>query len=158
LIQQVWKFLNFHPMQLNVLTDGEVSDASRIFLNRTRDRSRLVAQQQSVGNANAQHKIRNSFTFAASSSDRTSSVSLGVNTPEAEVRCEPFRGNGIESSTRKVANLVQALPCILLSFQPFDFLRFRLFQHFRHGLSQKAKDPQAIGTGVWVFENPDLVS
>ena len=89
-------------------------------------------EQKPVGNANAHHEVGKGFAFSAGATDRADSVTLGVHAPEAEVRPQPFRGNRSVPVTREPADLVEALPGVLLPFQPLDSLRLRFLDCFQH--------------------------
>src|SRR5271157_1429916 len=145
-LQHMRQIFDPHPMELNVLPHGKVGAAARVFLCYFGDRSDLVRQQYSVGDADANHEVPNGFALAASSADRTCAIALCIHTPEPEVGAQPFRRNRLKAIPGKQADLIKALPGILLPFKAFDPLRLRLLDLLCHSppprLSSKRKNPR----------------
>jgi hypothetical protein len=119
-------------MQLKVLADGNIGDASRVTLRDVADGANLVAAQQAVGYPNAHHEVRRCFALAAGAAENSSAIALGINTPGAEVGAEPFGRNRSVPGARERANLVEMLPSILGVLKTLDALRFGFFD-FAHG-------------------------
>src|SRR5438132_14368293 len=99
-------------MELNVLPYGEIGGATRVAFSHRSNGSKLMGSKQAAGNPNADHEVRQSPALTALSADDASAVSLGVNTPPAEVRPDPLWGNRGESFARKTADFVEAFPGI----------------------------------------------
>src|SRR5580704_18472522 len=111
-------------MQLKVLPDGDIRDATGVLLGNIRDRANLAAAQQAVRDANSYHEVWCRLAFSARSADDSHAVSLRVNAPGPEIGAEPLGRNRSIAIARKRANLVKMLPCILRLFQALDALCF----------------------------------
>src|SRR5271157_98691 len=131
-LKHLRQILDLHPMDLNVLPHGKVGATARVFLCYFGDRSDLVRQQYSVGDADANHEVPNGLAFAAISADRTCAITLCVYTPEPEVGAQPFRRNRLKTVPGKQADLIKALPGILLPLKALDPLRLRFLDLLCH--------------------------
>src|ERR1041384_7367968 len=59
----------------------------------TSDQARVIAGQNSVGDANAHHEKFRGFSLAVCTADHARSVALRINSPGAEICPKPFRRN-----------------------------------------------------------------
>src|SRR6266851_6026576 len=111
--------------------------------------------EQAVGNADAEHEVRQSLPFAALSADNSGAVPLRVNAPPAEIRAQPLGWDRLKALAREPTDFFEALPGILFPLQPLDSLRFRLFDRICHKRICDAKRKthrQEMSTGGG-FEN-----
>src|SRR5580693_2969794 len=118
-------------MQLEVLPDRNIRNASRMPLGNVRNREYLLAAQQAIGDTNPHHEVGRALAFSARAADDSCAISLGVYAPRPEIRAEPLRWNRRIALARKLADLVEMLPGILRVLETLDTLRFRLFD-FAH--------------------------
>src|SRR5713101_2027162 len=106
--------------------------------------------EQAVGNADAEHEVRQSLPFAALSADNARAIPLRVNAPPAEIRAQPLGWDRLKALTREPTDFLEAIPGILFPLQPLDSLRFRLFDricHKRISGRQKKNPPPVMPTG-----------
>src|SRR5580698_6337393 len=118
-------------MQLKVLPDSNIRNASRVLLGNVRNRAHLLAAQQAIRDANPHHEVGRALAFSARAADDACAISLRVHAPRPEIRAEPLRWDRSIAFARKLADLVEMLPGILRVLQTLDALRFRLFD-FAH--------------------------
>src|ERR1700690_2637431 len=136
-------------MQLHVLPHSNIRHAAPVLLRDISDRAQLFAAQNSVGYPDAHHKIRRRFPFAVCAADHSQPVALRVNPPGTKIGAQPFRRNRSMPAPRKFADLVNALPRILGSLEPFDALclGFLLLTHKKWPI--KTKNPPTNVSGGW---------
>ena len=113
-------------MKLHVLANGDVCHAASVLFRQTRDGSRLGAGQQSVGNADAHHKVRYGFAFAIFAANHTDAIALGVDSPRAEVGAHPRGRDRRKAGTGELFDLVKVFPGVYFAFKALDALRFCL--------------------------------
>src|SRR5215469_6335503 len=155
--QQVGEIFDRHPVKLYVLADGDVGFVTCVLACDISNGAHLVREQQSVGNANAHHEVRDGFAFAASAANGADSVALGVHAPESKVRAQPLRRNRRMALTGKGANFVEAFPSVLLALEPLDSLCLGFFDFGAHRspLAQKKKNPRVrTASDAWVGDKP----
>src|SRR3984957_10677388 len=73
------------PVELDVLADGDVGYAVAEVVGEVGDGAGLFAGEETVGDANADHEVRDGFAFAVFAADYANAVTLGVNAPGPEV-------------------------------------------------------------------------
>src|SRR5580698_9456798 len=139
-------------MQLHILPHGNIGHAAPVLPGDIGDRAQLFAAQNSVGHPDAHHEIRRGLPFAVRAADYPLPVALRVNPPGSKIGPQPFRRNRAMPVPRKFADLVNALPRILGSLEPFDALclGFLLLTHKKW--STKTKNPPANVSGGWGLE------
>ena len=86
-------------------------------------------------------KYGDRFPVASVPADHAIPIALRVNSPRSKISPEPFRRHGRVSLPRESANLVNAVPGILGSFEPFDPLRFGFLDRLTPYLGSKNKKP-----------------
>src|SRR5258708_20197232 len=82
--------LDGDPMQLNVLPDGEVCHAPAILLRQLRNGSQLARVEQAIRDSYSEHEIGQRLALAALAGNYACAVSLGVESPPAKIRAQPF--------------------------------------------------------------------
>src|SRR5271156_6491158 len=147
-LKNLGKRFNGHPVKLDILAHGQVSNAASMTLGQPSNGSQLRRIQNAVGDADAKHEARQRLAFAAFSADHPCAVSLGVNPPPAEVGAQPFGRNRIKTSSREASDLVDRIPRVLLPFQSLDSLCLRFFCSF--SLCHKKKNPPPASYWRWV--------
>src|SRR6266481_870424 len=80
------KIFDADPMELDVLTDGDVGYAVAEVIGKVGDGAGLFAGEETVRDADADHEIGEGFAFTVFAADYADAVALGVNAPRAEVR------------------------------------------------------------------------
>ena len=75
-----------HPVQLDVLPDGEIGHAAPVPLGQVGNGPHLVRGQRAVRDADADHEVRRRLAFPAFTADRADAIALAVDAPPAEVR------------------------------------------------------------------------
>lgn len=113
-----------HPMELNILANGDVGDAIAVLGRKTGDGAELLAGEEAAGDADTHHEERSGLPFSARAADDAVAVALRVNAPSAEIGGEPFGRNGIVAETGELANFVEMVPSVFLAFETFDALGF----------------------------------
>src|SRR5208337_3055520 len=135
------------PMELNVLAHRDVRDTVAVFGREISDGAELVAGEEAVGNADANHEERGGLTFSAGAADHPQAVALGVDAPGAKVGAEPLVGNRGVALTGELANFIEMVPGVFFAFEAFDALGFG-FLDFGHmaqtSLTTRAL-PQKVG-------------
>ena len=131
-----------NPMELNVLTDGNVGEAVAIFGGKISDGANLIAVEEAIGNANANHEERSGAAFAAGAAEDAQAITLGVNAPGTKIGGEPFSGNGGVTLAGEGANFVKMVPGIFFELEALDALGFAFFE-FGH----LVRDPFCKPTG-----------
>src|SRR3984885_859942 len=151
-VQNLRKRLDRHPMQLHILAHGNIRHAAPVPLRDIGDRAQLFAAQNPVGYPDAHHEIRRRLPFTIRAADHSLPVTLRVNSPGTKVGPQPFRRNRGMPMPRKFADLVNALPRILGSLEPFDALcpGFLLLTHKKWPI--KTKNPPTNVSGGWGLE------
>ena len=135
------------PMQLNILTDGEVGDSVGVKAGEVGDGSKLAGGHDAIGNSDSHHEALERAAFAALPAGYTGAVALRVNAPPAEIGANPFGRDGTETLARETANFVQALPGVLGALETLDALRFRFFSCGRHRKFAIKQKPTASWSG-----------
>ena len=122
------------PVKLNVLADGDIGDAVAVFGRERSNRTDLFRGEETIGNTDADHEVRDSFAFTTRATDDALTVSLSVDTPRAEIRGEPFVRDGFVAEASKFADLVEVLPGIFVVLEALDALSlsFFAFGHWVH--------------------------
>src|ERR1700722_973290 len=118
-------------MQLKVLPDRNVCNASCVPLGDVRNRAHLPAAQEAIRDTNPHHEVGRALALSARAADDSRAISLGVHAPRPEIRAKPLRWDRSIALLRKLADVVEMLPGILRVLQTLDTLRFRLFD-FAH--------------------------
>src|SRR5664279_3052632 len=114
-------------MQLNILSNRDVREITRVLFRYSRDHAKLVRGEKPVGDSDAHHEVLSGFAFTAHSADRAHTIALGVDTPPLEVGSCPFRGDAGAPFPGKGAHFIECLPWVLFALQAFRLLCFRLF-------------------------------
>src|SRR5467141_644254 len=79
------KIFDADPVELDVLTDSDVGYAVAEVIGKVGDGAGLFAGEETVGDADADHEVRDGFAFAVFAADDADAVALDVNAPRAEV-------------------------------------------------------------------------
>src|SRR5262249_26033284 len=126
-IEHLGQILDRDPMELDVLAHRNVGNAAGKVFRKSRYSAQLAGIDEPAGEPDTQHKVRRAFTLAAASADRASAIPLGINAPPAQVSLQPLVGYRGMSAQGEAADLLKALPWVLLSLEPFGPLGFGLF-------------------------------
>jgi hypothetical protein len=118
-------------VELNVLADGDVCDTISVFGGESGDGADLMAGEETIGNADADHEERNGAAFATRAANDAEAVALRVNTPRTEIGAKPLRGNGRVALASEFADFVEVLPGIFLALETLDPLGLGFFD-FQH--------------------------
>src|SRR5256885_15520878 len=113
-------------MQLDVLADSNVSDASRISLRQVGDGAQLIRMQEAAGQPDPDHEIRRGLALAAGTAQSSRAITLRVDAPPAEVRLQPGFRNGGKALAGKAADFLKAFPGVFFLLQPLRALCFGL--------------------------------
>src|SRR3984893_4189740 len=141
-LQNNWQRFYRDPVQLNVLTYGDVCDAAAVFFCKIRYGAHLLAAHQTVGNADAHHEKWHGLAFAIFATDYADSIALGVNAPGTKISAQPFGRNGIESGASELLDLIEMVPGIFGTLEALDALCFGfrrlsfgrfIWNNLRHG-------------------------
>src|SRR5579863_7454590 len=116
-----------HPMQLDILADGQIRDSVGRTMCQICDCTQLPGVEDSIWNSNADHEPLECAAFAAFSTGDSGAVSLCVNAPPAKVCPDPFGRNRIEAIASEAPDLLQPFPGILRALQTLDSLGLGLF-------------------------------
>src|ERR1700723_1355490 len=111
-VENIGERLDGDPVELNILTHGEVSDTESVFLCEVGNRSKLVRAKQTIRDTDTNHKIRHGFAFTAVAGNHAGAVSLRIDAPPAEIRAEPFWWNRGVAFAGEAADFREALPGI----------------------------------------------
>ena len=115
-VQRIHHFgqrLNRQPVQLNILTNGNVGQVARILPRDPADRSQLARRDDSVRDADAHHEIVRNKSLTTLAAGGAHAVSLRVDSPPFEVRASPLRDDAGASLACKGPHLVKCFPGIL---------------------------------------------
>src|SRR5258708_3726502 len=112
-----------------------MGDAARVFFREIGKSAQLLRADNSIGEADSHHKIREGLAFAPGPADCAGAVALRIDSPPAEIGLDPFIGNRAVTVARKVAYLFQALPGVLDRLKPLrplclGLFRLCLYAHF----------------------------
>src|SRR3954467_2074123 len=91
-----------------------------------------MGKRQSIRQTDAQHEVRHRSALTTFSAEHSGPVSLGVDTPPAQVSSHPFGSNGIVPGSGELPYFLQALPRVLLFLQPLGPLCFCFLLRRRH--------------------------
>jgi len=136
-LEKFGEMIHGDPVELDVLADGDVGDAVAKIIGEVGDRARLLAGEETVGNADADHEKGDGLPFPILSAGNPRAVPLRVNPPSAEVGAEPFGGDGVEAIAGKGADFLEAVPGVFGAFESLDALSFGFldFGHWSDSLS-----------------------
>ncbi len=109
------------PVELNILTDGNIGDAASVALGETGDGAELMRGQQAIGHGDAHHEVGSGFAFPANAADGADAVTLRVDAPPLEEEA-PFGGDGIVAVARKRADFFERFPGVLFALEALGFL------------------------------------
>src|SRR5262245_48167924 len=143
--EDLGKRLEGYPVELDVLTHGDVGDAVAVPLGEVGDGPELRRFDDAVGYQDADHGVADGLALAVAADDRVYDVPLGVDATPAEVRAEPLGRDRVPTLAGEALDLGVRLPRILLALEPLDALRLRFLHGFAHRSLQKRKRP---GTGA----------
>jgi len=118
---------NCQPVQLNVLSDRDVSQIASMFLRDRCNRTQLMRVQNAVRQTDAHHEILGRESLAAFASDSACSIALRVNPPPFEVRVGPLRRNAAAPIASKLPDLFDVIPGVEFTLQALDLLRLGFF-------------------------------
>src|SRR3990172_878167 len=142
-LKDLGEILNPHPVELDVLADGQVRDSPGVPFSEVGDRTELMREEESVWDPDAYHEVGDGLSFAALASDSARAIPLRVDSPPSKVRVEPLGGDGLVPITGEAENLLEMLPGIQLPLEPLDTLSLGL----RQGLAHLAAPPKAKSRG-----------
>ena len=125
-LQEIGQVLDRHPVELEVLADGDVGHAACAALREARDRPELVGEELAVRDADPHHEVGYGLALAALAADGADAVALRVGAPPAEVRVEPRRGDRLIPFAGEAPDLGDRLPGIRRVLQSLGALGLRL--------------------------------
>src|SRR6185437_9817406 len=134
------KRLNGEPVQLDVLSRGDVAHVARVLLHQLANDAHLRRLQQAVGRADAHHEVFGHEAFAALAADGADAVALGVGSPPAEVGADPFGSNAIASFARELAHFVECLPGVLFALDALEALGLGFFYRCGWGIGHVSSE------------------
>src|SRR6266567_1855910 len=137
-IDHLGQRLNGEPVQLDVLSRGDVGQVAAMLAGNAANLPQLVRGEDTVGNADAQHEVFGGQALAALAAGGAHAIALGVHAPPLEVERSPLRQHRGAALPGKLAHLVKGLPRILFAFQALAALRFGLF--YRNGFAHNSLD------------------
>ena len=129
-LQNLRKRFDGYPVELDILPHGQVGDPASMTLGQISDGSELGGIQNAVGNADAKHEAGQRLALAAFSANHAGAVSLGVNSPPAEVGAQPFGWDRSKTRSREAPDFVECLPRVFLPLEALDSLCFGLELQF----------------------------
>jgi len=119
--------LDSNPVQLNILANRDVGDAVAVPFRKVGKNAKLFGGEEPAGYADADHEERECAPFSAGAANHTQAVTLGIDAPRAEIRGQPFRGDGRVTEASEFADFVEVLPRILGAFKTLDALSLGFF-------------------------------
>src|SRR5215471_21484707 len=108
------KILDGDPVQLDILSDGDVGNSTGVFFRQISNRAHLRGIHEAVGEADTDHEVGCSLAFAAATAESTGAIPLRVDAPPAEVGLDPLIGDSCMAMQSELADLIDAFPWILL--------------------------------------------
>ncbi len=133
LLEKFGKRFDADPVELNILADGDIGYTVAVMGGEIGDGADLLAGEQAIGNANADHEERDGEAFASFAAGDTLAVALGVDAPRTEIGAEPFGRNGGMALASEIADFVEMEPGIFFALEAFDALGFGFFDRdLRH--------------------------
>ena len=103
-IENVRQRFDRNPMQLNILSYGNIRDAARVFFGDVRYRQQLAAPQNSARNTDAHHEVRRFLSLASGPADKPHSHRPACKFPTTENKS---RAIPAESSSNPAARILE---------------------------------------------------
>ena len=114
--------LDGEPVELDVLTGGDVGEIAGVLLGDVGDDAELVRGEEAVGEADAHHEELGGLAFAAGAAGDADAVALGVDAPPLEVEAGPLGEDGVAALAGELADLVPGVPGVLRELEALGAL------------------------------------
>ena len=142
--KEIGKMFDGDPVELDVLANGDVGDAVAKLFGEIGDGAGLLAGEETVGDADANHEIGDGLPFPVLAAGYAGAVALSVNTPGAEIGAKPFGRDGAEALAGEFADFVEMLPGIFGAFEALDALGFGFFDFGHWSGSRRIDNSERI--------------